>query len=156
MVIATAPTLPGAPYVSFTAGATSGGSYPPLLAPGGAYDRTSSTSYGPGDRYVLYDDGLFSVQSFLAGHFYETRGRYSRVNSTIVFDFEASSRAGSWQATGKLSGDDLSISYNEVMTGRISRTACTAKPRVIGKDLTQPHRLQPETPRGGGVGGSFA
>lgn len=67
-------------------------------------------------RFVLYADDTFALQfSSLHAGFFEYAGRYSRADSLITFDFEGSSTAGSWVATGTLDGDVLSVAHNDVM-----------------------------------------
>jgi len=43
------------------------------------------------------------------------RGGYQQVNAAITFEWEGWNIAGPWGATGTLSGDSLSVRYNEVM-----------------------------------------
>ena len=74
-----------------------------LLHPASGYTSTS--------RFVLYDNGAFVLQyPSLGGPGY--RGAYQQVNGVITFDWEG---AGSWWATGTLSGDSLTVRYNDIM-----------------------------------------
>ena len=63
-------------------------------------------------RYVLYGDGTFLLQ-YASGPDY--RGRYTEQNGIITFDWEGSSRAGPWGATGSIGDDTLSVRYNTIM-----------------------------------------
>ena len=80
------------------------------------YDRTSS-SYIPGNsRYVIYDNGTFSLQYVTpALGFFEYPGRYSRTDSAITFQFDGWSVMGPWLADGIVAGDSLTVKYNEDM-----------------------------------------
>jgi hypothetical protein len=67
-------------------------------------------------RFVLYGDDRFALQfSSPAWGFFEYGGRYARTDSGLVFAFDGSSIAGPWQATGTLSGERLSVTYNDLM-----------------------------------------
>jgi hypothetical protein len=71
--------------------------------------------YTIGSRFVLYDDGSFALQysGFPAGG--EYRGRYKEVDSNITFEWEGSSTAGPWGASGSLTANSLTVRYNFVM-----------------------------------------
>jgi hypothetical protein len=43
------------------------------------------------------------------------RGGYKDANGVIVFEWEGWSGAGPWGATGILTGDSLTVQYNEIM-----------------------------------------
>jgi hypothetical protein len=43
------------------------------------------------------------------------RGGYEQVNGVITFEWEGWNVAGPWGATGTLSGDVLTVRYNEIM-----------------------------------------
>lgn len=67
-------------------------------------------------RYVFYDDGKFSLQfSSLRFGDYEYLGWYARADAQIMFAFDWWSPAGSFDATGTLRGDLLSVRYNTLM-----------------------------------------
>jgi hypothetical protein len=67
-------------------------------------------------RYVLYDDRAFTLQYASArfGHF-EYRGTYTESSGEVVFQWEGSSTAGPWGATGVLTEVSLTVSYNLIM-----------------------------------------
>jgi hypothetical protein len=67
--------------------------------------------YTAGSRYVLYRDGAFVLQY----PHVEYRGRYTETEGRINFEWDGWSVAGPWGATGVLSGDSLSVSYNIIM-----------------------------------------
>ena len=77
-----------------------------LLHPVSGYTSTS--------RFVLYDNGAFVLQYPSLGE-PGYRGGYQQVNSIITFEWEGWNIAGPWGATGTLSGDSLTVRYNEVM-----------------------------------------
>ena len=67
-------------------------------------------------RYVFYADGTFGLQfSSARAGFFEYRGRYTRTDARITFDWDGWSIAGPWGATGTLSGDTLRVEYNTIM-----------------------------------------
>jgi len=81
------------------------------------YDAYSNFHYGSlASNYVLYDDSTFALQ-FSSPRFgpFEYRGRYTRVDSRIIFSWDGWSTAGPWGAEGALHGDSLSVTYNLVM-----------------------------------------
>jgi len=67
-------------------------------------------------RYVLYDDSTFALQ-FQSPRFgsFDYLGRYTRVDSQIIFSWDGWSTAGPWGATAVLRGDSLKVSYNVIM-----------------------------------------
>jgi hypothetical protein len=110
--------IAGAPSVTFTSVAVSADAFPTLTPPAVAYERSTPHSYPAGalSRYVLFEDGRFSLQ-YLRPHvqFFEYRGRYARADSLITFDFDDWNLAGPWQATGVVRGDSIVVAYNIVM-----------------------------------------
>ena len=81
------------------------------------YDALSRYHQGQlTSRYVLFGDSTFALEfgSPRFGSFAYT-GRYKRVNSRIVFSWNAWSAAGPWGAEATLSGDSLKVTYNLVM-----------------------------------------
>ena len=83
--------------------------FPAISQPARVYIGTSS-------RYVLYDEGTFALQYSTARNpFFEYRGTYSEANGHIDFSWEGWSAAGPWGASGTLTGDSLSVTYNSIM-----------------------------------------
>jgi hypothetical protein len=68
-------------------------------------------AYTVSSRYVLYDDGAFALE-YPSG---EYRGTYQESGGTITFNWEGTSSAGPWGATGTLENDRLVVRYNLVM-----------------------------------------
>jgi hypothetical protein len=66
-------------------------------------------------RYVLYEDNTFALQFVGPGESFDYRGRYTRADSVVTFDWDGWSSAGPWGATGTLRGDQLVVQYNLVM-----------------------------------------
>ena len=64
-----------------------------------------------GSRYVLYRDGTF-VLEYPNGQY---RGTYTETAGRITFEWEGWSVAGAWGASGVLTDDSLSVSYNMIM-----------------------------------------
>lgn len=90
--------------------------FPPLSSPAGVYDRTSPSFIPGNSRYVLYENGTFSLQYVRPDWgFFEYLGRYSRTDSAITFDFDGWSVVGPWLASGVVAGNSLSVKYNDVM-----------------------------------------
>ena len=98
------PVEPSAPPPSLT-------NFPVPSSAASVYDRTSPSLYANGSRYVIYDNGTFSLQF----PFGEYLGRYSRKDSAITFQFDGWSVMGPWLADGIFAGDSLTVKYNEVM-----------------------------------------
>src|SRR4051812_22353568 len=75
--------------------------FPPLSRSGVIYKRTTP-SFIPGEqRYVIYDNGTFSLQYLRPDWgFFEYLGRYVRADSVLTLNFNAASSAGPWQARG--------------------------------------------------------
>jgi hypothetical protein len=68
--------------------------------------------YTEESRYVLFDNGTFALQFPGA----EYRGRYSEADGRITFEWDASGPGPyQWMATGVLSGDGLTVTYNTWM-----------------------------------------
>jgi hypothetical protein len=65
-------------------------------------------------RFVLYDNGAFVLQYLSLG---DTgfRGRYTRANDVLTFQFEASNVNAPWEATGFLKDSSLTVQYNGIM-----------------------------------------
>ena len=97
----------------------SAGRFPPLSGPSRTYvfDRALSSrvsDYTKHSRFILYDNGAFVLQYLsLAGEGY--RGGYENRDGVIAFAWEGWSVAGTWEATGTLTGDSLTVRYNEIM-----------------------------------------
>lgn len=108
-------SMPGAPTDMAPAPA------PPVTTPhsdagfpaatGVVYGRTSPSSIPGNQRYVLRDDGTFSLQYVRpdAG-FFEYAGRYTRAGTLVTLLFAANS--GQWVAQANLDGDFLVVRYN--------------------------------------------
>lgn len=89
---------------------------PPVPDTAEIYVRESPHSRGSVSRYILYDDDRFELQILsIRWEIYSASGRYARDGVELTFDFDASSVAGPWQATGTLDGDRLTIRYNLIM-----------------------------------------
>jgi hypothetical protein len=91
--------------------------FPAPSSPAGIYDRTSPSVFDGNSRYVIYENGTFSLQyvSPVWG-FFEYPGRYSRTDSAITFQFDANGGAfPSWLADGIFAGGSLTVKYNEDM-----------------------------------------
>jgi hypothetical protein len=63
-------------------------------------------------RYLLYENGSFALQYASA---LEYRGTYREASGVVTFEWEGSSAAGPWGATGSLTGDSLAVRYNLIM-----------------------------------------
>lgn len=84
-----------------------------------AADWPASTYHGGSlaSRYVLYDDGTFTLQYASANYtFFEYRGTYIEADGVITFHWEGWSAAGSWGARGSITPERLVVHYNEIMT----------------------------------------
>jgi len=105
-------TVPGGPVAPPTAPG-----FPPVTGPAAIYPRITPSSFPGESRYVLYEDSTFALQYLRADRGgFEYRGRYSRADPVIVFDFNDSNLAGPWQALGAVRGDSLVVRYNDVMS----------------------------------------
>jgi hypothetical protein len=91
--------------------------FPVPSSPAGIYDRTSPSVFDGPSRYVIYENGTFSLQYVSAKWgFGEYPGRYSRTDSAITFQFDASGGTfGPWLADGIVAGDSLTVKYNYIM-----------------------------------------
>jgi hypothetical protein len=90
--------------------------FPWVDRPAGIYDRVTYSFIPGSSRYVLYDNGTFSLQYSLAQWgLVEYKGRYSRADSLITFDWDGWSTMGPWGADGILRDDTLIVKYNLVM-----------------------------------------
>lgn len=103
--------VPTAPTTATTPTATpSGPVFSAIHQPARVY-LAAHSSPRP-SRYVLYGGGTFVLQ-YAGGPDY--RGRYVEQNAAITFEWEGSSRAGPWGATGSIGDDTLSVRYNTIM-----------------------------------------
>jgi WD40 repeat protein len=89
--------------------------FPQLSRAGVIYDRTTPSSIPGPSRYVIYDDGTFSLQYLRPDWgFFEYLGRYLRAESVLTLNFN--DNANSWQARGVLRADSsLTVEYNLLM-----------------------------------------
>ena len=93
--------------------------FPPLSGPSRTFvfDHALSYSvsnYTKNSQFVLYDNGGFVLQYVsLGGPGY--RGGYTVANGVITLAWEGWSAAGPWGATGTLSGNSLTVRYNDIM-----------------------------------------
>jgi len=103
----------------------------PSARPIAAYVAVDSPSYGA--RYVLYNDSTFTLRYSRSGpRTFEYRGRYTRAEQQIIFNFGFFTPDGPWQAIGVLTDDhgtEMAVAYNELMkwlefvNGRYVRTS---------------------------------
>ena len=89
--------------------------FPPLSGPERAFifERADYrvAAYTEESRFVLYDNGAFSLQyPNLGGLPY--RGSYTEESGLLNFTWEA---CCGWRATGRLEGDSLKVQYNPMM-----------------------------------------
>lgn len=92
---------------------------PPLEGPSRTFSYAGPLGYDVNDatrlsRFVLYDNGAFVLQ--YPGYLNESKGRYSVSGTTVNFEWNATSAAGSWTAVGQLSGNTLTVRYNAIMS----------------------------------------
>jgi len=92
--------------------------FPPLAGPSRTFTFDHELSfpvsgYTKQSRFVLYDNGAFVLQYGSPSGGY--RGKYDETNGVIVFTWEGWSAAGPWGATGRLTGDSLTVQYNLIM-----------------------------------------
>jgi hypothetical protein len=100
---------------------TTEGELRPGMALSGTYPRVSPWTYHGTSRFVLREDGRFTLEfrnvrdraTWSVGDV-TYGGTYSATESGIRLDFEASP---SWQATATLRGDSLIVRYNLAMHG---------------------------------------
>jgi hypothetical protein len=106
-----------------TTPATHGAGFPALEHPGGIYAEEGDVYafFYPNQgslisRYVLYDDGSFELQ-FVSETFgfFAYKGTYIAAANQSALYFADSNSAGPWTATAQLSGDEMSVKYNDVM-----------------------------------------
>jgi hypothetical protein len=71
------------------------------------------SDYTKQSRFVLYDNGAFALQ--YGGAIGQYRGGYTASNGVITFQWEGSSSAGPWGATGTLRDGSLTVQYNLIM-----------------------------------------
>ena len=78
--------------------------------------RGAVMPYTLASRFVLHDNGTFALQ-YLSGSqgSNEYRGTYTEVDGLVTFHWEGWSTAGSWGATGVLTGDSLAVTFNMIM-----------------------------------------
>lgn len=69
--------------------------------------------YTKQSRFVLYDNGAFTLQYLSLG--IEYRGGYTASNGGVTFQWEGWSTAGTWGATGTLKDRSLTVHYNLIM-----------------------------------------
>jgi hypothetical protein len=110
----TAPSSLPTPQSS-TVQASPAAAVPPLIGPASTYLFAERLSYPIRDytiasKYVLYDDGAFSLQyqSIAAPYV----GTYRQDNGSIALRFASDSR---WSATATINGDSLEVRYNTDM-----------------------------------------
>jgi hypothetical protein len=111
------PLEPSAPLPSEPSAPPIDTVFPTPSSPAAIYDRTSPVSVPGKTRYVIYENGTFSLQyvSPVWG-FFEYPGKYSRTDSAITFQFDASGGTfGPWLADGIVAGDSLTVKYNYIM-----------------------------------------
>ncbi len=92
---------------------------PPLSGPSRTFIFAGEVLYRVNDytrhsRFVLYDNGAFVLRFPSVGEG-GYRGEYKDTDGDVMFDWEGSSTAGPWAATGTLKGDSLIVRYNTVM-----------------------------------------
>ena len=90
--------------------------FPSISRPGVGFYRVTS-SFIPGySRYVLYEDGTFSLQYLRPDvGFFEYPGKFSGAASALTFEFDGWSTAGPWLANGVVDGNSLTVKYNTIM-----------------------------------------
>jgi len=67
-------------------------------------------------RFVLYDDGTFALQYSSARFpFFEYPGTYKNVDGAITFYFHWAGGSMTESAWGTLTGDTLTVEYEETM-----------------------------------------
>jgi hypothetical protein len=71
------------------------------------------SGYTKQSRFVLYDNGAFTLQYGSLG--IEYRGGYTESNGVITFQWEGWSTAGAWGATGTVNDGSLTVQYNLIM-----------------------------------------
>ena len=98
------------------------GTFPSISAPARVFVGLVNDPYSPmhgsplASRYVLYDDGTFALQYSSVNHpFFEFRGSYTEANAVVTFEWGRWSAGTPWGASGSLTGDTLTVRYNEIM-----------------------------------------
>jgi hypothetical protein len=116
--MSTAPTANGQNPAVPSSPAPSPGNFPPLSGGSRTFAFNHELTYRLRDytrqsRFVLYDNGAFVLQYASLGG--EYRGAYTESNGVITFQWEGSSTAGAWGATGTLKDGSLTVQYNLIM-----------------------------------------
>jgi len=111
------PSNPPAPVPAPVPAPTPVATFPALTHAGAVYDRTTSTSIPGSSRYVIYEDGTFSLQYLRPDRgFFEYPGRYLRTDTVLTLIFNANATSP-WQARGILRADStLTVEYNLIMS----------------------------------------
>jgi len=90
-------------------------SFPTLSHPGIIYGRTSPSEFPGTSRYVLYEDGSFSLQYVRPDWgFFEYPGKYTRADSAIAFKFGPNG-GPPWLADGVVEGASLVVHVDFTM-----------------------------------------
>jgi hypothetical protein len=105
------PAVPSSPAPTPT-------NFPALSGPSRTFAFDHELTYPVSDytkqsRFVLYDNGAFALQ--YGGAIGQYRGGYTASNGVITFQWEGSSSAGPWGATGTLKDGSLTVQYNLIM-----------------------------------------
>jgi hypothetical protein len=110
------PLEPSAPTRGEPSSPKTPSDFPAPSSPAGIYDRTSASFIPGNSRYVIYENGTFSLQYVRPDWgFFEYPGKYSLTDSGITFQFDGWSVAGPWLADGIVAGNSLTVKYNVVM-----------------------------------------
>jgi hypothetical protein len=93
--------------------------FPPLSGPSRTFIFARELLYPVSDytkksRFILYDNGAFVLQFPSVGEG-GYRGGYKDASGVITFEWEGWNIAGPWGAIGSLTGDSLTVKYNEIM-----------------------------------------
>ena len=94
-------------------------SFPPVQGPSRTFnfDRPLSypvSSYTSSSRIILYENGGFVLEYPSMSLSY--RGRYIEAGGVLNFDWEGWSSAGTWGATGTITGETMQVEYNLIMS----------------------------------------
>lgn len=111
------PPAPPAPPAPSTPTTPTAKNFPPLTGPSRTFTfdhelLSPAQAYTKASRLILYDNGAFVLAYSSTSTF---RGAYTESHGAITFDWEGSSTAGAWGATGTLSGDLLTVQFNVIM-----------------------------------------
>jgi hypothetical protein len=93
----------------------------PTGGPARVFDYASAATavadYTRASRFVLYDNGTFQLQAvdMSSGNVMVWAGRYAVAGAVVNFDWDGTSAAGPWGATGTLEGNSLTVQYNLIM-----------------------------------------